>query len=242
MMRMFALLLLLAAPGFAKPLVADISSHEITIHTSFEGAELMLFGARNAAGDIVVVIRGPARDAIVRRKERVAGMWVNRTEEAFYNVPGFYAMAASRDYDEITKSVYFRPLGIGFEEALTGGGLMEKPSGQRGLFTRALLRDLRGKRLYATLPSQVSFIGETLFKAIVPFPDNMPRGDYTAEVYLFRDGEVVGMQTTPIHVYKSGFDAFVYEQAHQHPLGYGVVAVLLAAFAGWAVSALFERI
>ena len=242
MMRILLLLLFCAAPALAKPLVADISSHEITIQTSFEGTELMLFGARNAAGDIVVVIRGPERDAIVRRKEQVAGMWINRTQEAFFNVPGFYAMAASRPYEEIPRSVYFRTLGIGFEEALTPGGIMEKPTGDREAFMRALLRDLRVKWLYAKLPSKVSFIGETLFKATVPFPDNMPRGDYTAEAYLLSGGEVVGMQTIPIHVYKVGFDAFVFEAAHKYPLLYGLMAVLLALVIGWTVSALFEKI
>lgn len=242
MMRALLLLVLLSCPALAKPLVADISSHEITIQTSFEGTELMLFGARNAAGDIVVVIRGPERDAIVRRKEQVAGMWINRREEKFFNIAGFYAMASSRAYEEIPRSLYFRSLGIGFEEALAPGSAADKPAGEREIFMRALLHDLRGKRLYAKLPARVGFIGETLFKAIVPFPDNMPRGEYTAEVYLLSDGEVVGMQTIPIHVYKSGFDAFIYETAHRHPLIYGSVAVLLALLSGWAVSALFEKI
>lgn len=242
MMRLLAILfLVITAPAIGKPLVADISSHEITIHTSFEGTELMLFGARNAAGDIVVVIRGPKRDATIRRKEQVAGMWVNCTEEKFGSVPGFYAMAASRPLEEIQKSVYFQPLGIGFEEAVSPSPVLEKPRGERKIFARALLRDLRAKRLYAVLPGKVTFIGETLFKASVPFPDNMPRGDYTAEVYLFSGGTLVGMQTTPIHVYKSGFDAFIYDTAHRYPLLYGLVAVMLALFSGWAVSSLFEK-
>jgi uncharacterized protein (TIGR02186 family) len=236
------LLLFIAPTAIGKPLVADISSHEITIHTSFEGTELMLFGARNAAGDIVVVIRGPRRDATIRRKEQVGGMWINRTEEVFGGIPGFYAMAASKPLEEIQKSIYFQPLGIGFEEAVSSGPLMEMPRGERKVFARALLRDLRAKRLYAILPGKVTFIGETLFKATVPFPDNMPRGDYTAEVYLFSGGTLVGMQTTPIHVYKSGFDAFIYETAHRHPLLYGLVAVMLALFSGWAVSSIFEKI
>lgn len=243
-MRLWLFLIgcLIYCPAMAKPLVADISSHEITLRTSFEGAELMLFGARNAPGDIIVAIRGPMRVATVRRKARILGMWVNQTQERFYHVPGFYAMAASRPFEEIAHSLYFRPLGIGFKEALSTSELGEAPQGERAIFTRALLRDLRAKNLYATLPSKVNFIGETLFKATVAFPDNMPRGDYSAEVYLFSEGILKGMQTAPIHVYKSGFDAFVYDAAHQHPLLYGVIAVLLALFSGWAVSTLFEKI
>ncbi len=58
-------------------LVSDISSHRIGITSSFTGTELLLFGALGEAGDVVVVVRGPDQKVTVRRKERVAGIWIN---------------------------------------------------------------------------------------------------------------------------------------------------------------------
>jgi hypothetical protein len=62
----------------AQPLVADLSSHLITITSSYTGTDLLLFGAVEQGGDVIVVVHGPTEPLVVRRKERVAGVWVNR--------------------------------------------------------------------------------------------------------------------------------------------------------------------
>lgn len=250
-MRVLMVLCLLLLPGMAaaKPLVSDISSHSITINTSFEGTELMIFGARGEPGDIVVAVRGPEHKVTVRRKEKRWGMWINRAKEKFDNVPGFFALASSRPFEEVKKSVYFRALGIGYDDAIRP--LMPSPEDkpldvQREVrhreFAHALLRFLRLQALYSRAPGEVKFIGETLFKTTIPFPDNMPRGVYTAEVYLFDDGELIGMQSTPIQVKKSGFDAFIYYAAQERGYFYGITAITLALLFGWGASVLFQRI
>src|SRR6202041_137576 len=94
-------------------------------------------------------------------------------------------------------------------------------------FNEAFLRHQLERRLYMQPPEKVSFMGETLFKTVVEFPDNIPPGNYTAEIYLLSDDAVVGMQSTPITVVKSGFDAFLYVYAHQHPALYGISAIVV---------------
>ena len=236
-----------ATPTAASPLVADISSHDITIHTAFHGTELMLFGARNSPGDIVVVVRGPERRAIVRKKERVFGIWANRQSEKFEHVPAFYAMASSRPYETIPKSIYFDALQVGYGEAVhpfrlsRDDFLSEDERAQREVFARALLRELRLHHLYQKEVNPITFISEGLFRTTITFPDNTPTGIYTAEVYLFSDGELSGVYTTPIRVYKSGFDAFLYRFAHESPHLYGIVAIAMALLGGWAAITLFKR-
>ena len=51
---------------------------------------------------------------VVRRKERVAGIWVNGAGETFPSVPGFYAVLASRPFRAITTEETLKTLGIGF--------------------------------------------------------------------------------------------------------------------------------
>lgn len=253
MSRFFCMLILLALflplTSHARPLVSDISSHSITIHTAFEGTELMLFGARGEVGDIVVVVRGPAHKITVRRKEKIWGLWINRSKEKFDYVPGFFALASSRPYEEIEKSVYFHALGIDHNDAIRpyiptaeDVPLDVEHEGRQQEFAHALLRHFRTEGLYTRSPGEVKFIGETLFKTTIPFPDNMPSGVYTAEVYLFNDGELMGMQSIPIQVHKSGFDAFVYESARDRSFLYGFMAIALALSFGWGASALFQRI
>ena len=80
----------------AQALIADLSDHLIAITAGFSGTKVLLFGAIEGDGDIVVVLRGPATTTTVRRKARVAGIWVNRREITYGNVPALYYISASR--------------------------------------------------------------------------------------------------------------------------------------------------
>lgn len=229
-------LLLLPFCAAAKPLVADLSQYRIEIDSSFNGTRLLLFGSRNETGDIVVVVRGPERSFIVRRKERVAGIWVNHRERHFDNVPTYYAVAASRPFSEMKHTPLFDSLRIGLKEAVLQDGVGDP------VFAAALIERKQASQLYYRDPQKIAFMGESLFKMVIPFPDNIPGGDYSADVYLFNDGALTGMQSIPIHVQKIGFDAWIYDFSHTHSVLYGMMAVLIAVSIGWGASSLLRRV
>src|SRR5215831_5962104 len=111
---LLALTLPWSAPTRAEPLAADLTSHLIAITTGFTGASVVLFGAIDGPGDVAVVVRGPDREMTVRRKSRIAGIWMNSQEVTFANVPSFYFVAASRPLEEIvspTTAAFYR-LGV----------------------------------------------------------------------------------------------------------------------------------
>jgi uncharacterized protein (TIGR02186 family) len=237
----FILFLLIPHPGIAAPLVGDLSNYRIDMDSSFNGTRIFLFGARNDNGDIVVVVRGPQKDYIVRKKEQIAGLWVNRQRMRFWDVPDFYAVASSRKLSDIVQAGTFRRLGIGENNVLAPPA---DPAQQAAFseFADAFLRYQHGRRLYLGEPETVSFMGETLFKTTIEFPDDIPPGDYTAEIYLISEGDVMGMQSTPIRVVKTGLDAFLYAYAHDHPAMYGLSAIILALGVGWGAGRVFEKI
>ena len=88
--------MLLATPAQAAPLVADLSKHLVAITAGFSGAEVLLFGAVDEPGDVVVIVRGPLRSVTMHRKSRVLGVWANTAKMTFEEVPSFYAIASSR--------------------------------------------------------------------------------------------------------------------------------------------------
>ena len=90
-------------------------------------------------------------------------------------------------------------------------------------------------------PAGVEFLSPTLFRVHVPVPATVTRGQYNAEVYLFRDGNVISAQSTPLFVDQTGMERRLYNLAHSSPLAYGLFAVLLAGALGWLSSALFRR-
>jgi uncharacterized protein (TIGR02186 family) len=230
---------LLSASAHGQALVADLTNHLIAITTGFTGASVVLFGATDGPGDVAVVVQGPDREITVRRKRRIAGIWVNSHEVTFANVPSFYFVAASRPLEEIISpaTAAFYRLGVtNLEmkpEEMTPTQIVDE-------FVTALVRTQRRARLFPAAVGKISFIGERLFRTTIDFPSNVPTGTYLVQVFLVRDKDVVSGQTTPLVVSKVGLDADVFGFAGRQPALYGAIAVLTAMVAGWLASLPFR--
>lgn len=83
------LLALLASPAAAADLITSLSNSLVAITTGFTGSNVLVFGATDGGGDVIVVVRGPESREVVRRKARTFGIWINEAEVVFDNVPGF---------------------------------------------------------------------------------------------------------------------------------------------------------
>jgi uncharacterized protein (TIGR02186 family) len=235
------LMLWLALPVEAKPLVADLDNYRISIDSDFVGDDLLLFGARNDPGDILIVVRGPERDITIRKKERKFGLWMNAEEMVFQNVPYYYAVTGTRPLAELTNSRLYDLLNLGLENIDLTPPRPATPALQQE-FAQAFINAQIQQGLYQDYKETPTFMGATLFKTLINFPDTLPRGDYSAEIYLIENGMLRAVQTLPIEVTKVGFDAFVYDVAQRMPLLYGLIAVLVAILAGLAVSNVFGRL
>ncbi len=220
-------------------LIVDLSSREIAITTGFAGTELLLFGAVDGAGDIVVVVRGPKRREIVRRKERVAGVWVIARSVAFDEVPAFYFLASTRPLHEIASEAVFAPKRIGATNLRIVP--VSRADVGRADFRRALLRNKAQSGLYDENQGAVKVMGGRLFRTRVFFPSNVPTGRYAAEVYLLRNGVIISDQSTPLVVRKVGLEADIFQFAHQHSALYGIIAIVIALGAGWLAGVVFRR-
>ena len=223
----------------AEGLVADLTSHLIAITTGFTGASVVLFGATDGPGDVIVAVRGPEREMTVRRKSRVAGIWVNTEQVTFANLPSFYAVAASRPMADILSpaAAAFYRLGIANLKLVAA---TPAPSVVVDAFRTALERTQQEAGLFAERTGKVDFLGERLFRTTITFPANVPTGTYLVEVFLVRDKDIVSGQTTPLVVSKVGVDAAVFEFSSRQPGFYGAIAVLTAVVAGWLASLPFR--
>ena len=104
--------------GPDEPLLIALSTHRIEIDSNFAGTSILLFGATDVVGDVVVSVRGPEEPVVVRRKRRSAGVWVNQEAIAFRNVPGYYFVAASRPLEEIAPAEFLDRRQLGSERLL----------------------------------------------------------------------------------------------------------------------------
>lgn len=231
--------LLIAGGARAETLVADLSRHLVRITTGFTGSDVLLFGAVEGRGDVVVVVRGPQGRAIVRRKSPIAGVWVNRERMMFTGVPAYYAVAASGPLEDIVpRTVAERhQIGTDYLRLKTDA----RPGPRVAAFRAALIRNQQRRELYASTVGKVSFLGQRLFRTTVHFPANVPTGTYTVQVFLLNAGRIVSAQTTPLAIHKAGLEAELFEFAHRYPAYYGIIAIIVALMAGWGAGLVFRR-
>jgi uncharacterized protein (TIGR02186 family) len=227
----------------AEDLVSGISQDIIQITSNYTGTNIVVFGAieqaQNAQGrDIVVVVRGPDEPMTVRRRDRIAGIWVNRDAARFEGLPAYYYLASTQPIDHIAPPQALARYGVGIQYLYPSAvGSHHDPH----FFLEAAKRYHRRVGLYTESPGSIDFLSETLFRTRVPVPAGVMRGQYNVEVYLFRDGQVVSAQSTPLFVDATGLERRLYNMAHDAPLSYGLACVFMAMLLGWISSVLFRR-
>ena len=135
----------------------------------------------------------------------MAGIWVNGAGETFPSVPGFYAVLASHPFRAIATEETLKALGIGYRNLdFARGG---KDDAKEAAFRSAVIRLKQQQNLFQEHDDGVSFIGRSLFRASVDLPVNVPIGRYTANVYLFRDGQLLSKNHSTLEVSKAGLRA-----------------------------------
>ena len=227
-------LVFLTPAVWAQEIVTDISQDEVELRHSFTGQELILFGAIRSADieateqiDVVIVITGAKRPQIVRKKERIMGFWVNSEGRRLEAVPEYYALASTRPLAEIADEADLFRLKIGLEHQVFGH--------QEGLedYAKGLIRVKQKAGLYQIATEQMELQSGTLFRADFFFPANVPSGAYTATAYLFQGGKLIGRSDKEIKIDKAGFERVIYNLAQNQSWLYGLMAIIIALFAGW---------
>jgi len=236
--------LLAASPASAEQLVAGISQDLIQITSNYTGSDIVVFGAVEGEAadrtprDVVVVVRGPDSDITVRRRDRVAGIWINHDAAKLSGMPSYYFLASTRPLKAIAPADALTHYNIGLEN-LQPDAVHSHHDYEP--FRQAALRRQAQDRMYAEAPGGVEFLSETLFRAHVPVPAGVTRGQYNVEVYLFRDGVVQSAQSTPLFIDQTGLERRLFNFAHNQPFGYGLAAVVMSVIMGWISSLLFRR-
>lgn len=240
-----------AGPALARGdgVITDLSSDEVPIEWNFNGANIFLFGAiegelsEDNKPDVIVVVRGPEKSLMVRKKERVVGLWVNRNPNILNSVPLYYSVASSRPLRDIAPASLLDSLGIGFD-ALVGQlsrriEVEDTKIGER--YSEAVVRLMEAQGLYKSGAAGVKIVGDRLFQVNIALEANVPSGTFFADVYLFRGGKLLGRRITALSIHKSGFERLIYNFAYDYPFFYGIFAVFIAVIAGLTATALFQR-
>jgi uncharacterized protein (TIGR02186 family) len=238
-----AALALMGCSAQAERLITTIAPSKVSITSSYSGGRIVAFGAiadgktpsRNY--DAVVTVTGPRQDLIVRRKERVLGIWVNRYSETLIAVPSFIAVAANRPFASIATAETLRYHRVGLAHAL----FLDQSVDEGDSFQTNLIRARTDEGLFIEQPQGVSFVSPTVFRAEIPLPKNAMIGDYKVHMEIFAGGESVAVAESVFNVEKTGLAQFVATSSVDHSLIYGLATMAMALTTGWIASVAFRR-
>jgi uncharacterized protein (TIGR02186 family) len=223
-------------------LVTDLSVDKISIEANFTGEKILLFGALSgeSSADIVIAIRGPTATALLRQKQRQAGLWVNGAPTSLGPVPVFYALLSNRPISDIAPLATLAAEGIGIETLIRssdiGTPVQELPN-----FINAHARLKRSQGLYFEDNMGVEIMSNRLFRSQISLPAGTPRGTYHIDFYMFENGRLTAMQTGQLNVDYAGVENFLFRLAHGMPLIYGMLGIAIAVVMGWGTAILFRR-
>ena len=249
-MRLLAILSFVMLPltAMAEEIVLGLSKDEVSITATFDGSEILLFGAIKRERPlpdadnlgVIVAIAGPNEPAVVRRKDRVAGIWVNTGSARVDIAPSFYAIATSGPMGDVLLPIEDLNHAISWQRRIVGEG--GESFLQTSDFTEAFMRIKADEGLYQILENSVDVEDSTLFHTRINLPSNITEGNYRTRIFLTRDGRVIDEFTTEIPVFKVGLERWLYSMSQNQAALYGLLSLLVAVIAGWAASAIFAAI
>ena len=250
-MRAFILTLLMllnTAPIAAEEVVLGMSHDEVAITATFDGSEILVFGAIKRESKIspvplqvIVTVSGPSEPLLVRRKERKFGIWVNTDTVEVDLAPSFYAVATSAPWDQVVTDTEDLRHKISINRAIRSvGAPMHIENAQS--FSDAVMRIRKKSGLYQLRENTVAVDQQTLFRTSIEMPANLTEGNYKTRIFLTRNGQVLSHFETDIAVRKVGLERFLFTLSRENPLVYGLMSLAIAIFAGWSASAVFQFI
>ena len=248
MLRLVLFLCLAALPLRAEEVVLGLSSDRVRITATFEGSEILVFGAIKREApipeeplDVVVAIAGPSKPLVVRRKERVLGIWANTDAVGIDSAPSFYAVATTGPMRQVLSNVEDLRHKVSIGRAIRSVGAPGNVADAQA-FTDALIRIRRNNGAYQMLEGEVVLDEQTLFRTEIGLPANLTEGEYQTRIFLTRGGNVISQFETVIDVRKVGLERWLYTLSRQQPLAYGLLSLAIAIAAGWGASAAFRML
>lgn len=227
-----------------------LSTDRVYITSDFAGADLTIFGAldfadpllaRQGRYDVIVVLEGPARPVVVRRKSRVLGMWINTWSETFVNVPVSYSVATTRVWQDIAPPDSYRQMALGSDNIALIPKDRDGDPATLSEFTAALRERKKATGLYSERLGGVQFLSQSLFRATLHLAPNVPVGTHRARAFLFKNGAFIKESSAQLAILKAGFEQRVHRAAQEHGFLYGLAAVALAVLTGWIGRLVFRR-
>ncbi|QQA42425.1 TIGR02186 family protein [Pelagovum pacificum] len=247
MIRALILFLMLGTASAAETVVLGLSRNEVAITATFDGSEILIFGAvrreqpipDDSPLHVIITVAGPSEPLVIRRKDRVAGIWINTEGMEIDSAPSFYAISTTGPLHDVVSWTEDLRHHISIPRSIRAVGATEGIT-EPQKFREALIRIRTRDGAYQLREGTIDLEEETLFNTSVRLPANLTEGNYTTRIFLARNGEVIDDYEAVIAVQKVGLERWLYALSIEQPLIYGLLSLVIAIAAGWGASAVFR--
>ena len=236
----FILLVLFSNTALAEAYF-DISENNIKIETNFIGKEVIIFGILNDDQETIMTIKGPEKNAVIQKKERILGFWFNTKKIIYNEIPSIFFIASSKNIKDIlpTSSIIKNELSFNY--------LLENKTSQRNFISDVSLeawknnfvRIKKNKNLFKEY--SIEKIDNKLFQTRVFFPAKSIPGEYKVNVYQIKNNLILNNKEKIITLKKSGIGNQIYNFAHMNAAAYGLFTIIFAILSGFLAATLFRR-
>jgi len=237
------LALFTVAPAHA--LTLNVEPNLVPITFFYHGKSLTITGSSAIEDDLIIKISSPPANIAMKYKDKVGGLfWMKKGSYEFKDVPNVYIVHTSAALDRILSPEEQEKNMLGYK-ALIARAEVEDSTGNEvdKKWLDQFIRFKEAEKVYSvqegTVVRQHGNEGNT-FTLNVDWPFQAPPGTYDVQVMAVRDGRVVDSSSTSFTVERQGVIAALSGMAFNKAALYGIMAIVIALVAGFAVGAIFK--
>lgn len=238
--------LLLTRPALA--VTCKVAPDNIPITLNYHGADLVVSGENVAGDDLIIRITSESAAAHYKYKGKAGGLfWMKKGDVTFENVPGVYLLYSTREMEKLLDPDHLRANLIGFAALKEASKMVTDSAELQGQDSRWLDEFIRFKEslnLYAirtgTVTRQHGQSSDT-YSVEVRWPSQAAPGSYLVEALAVRNGQVVEQASARFNVEQAGLVKLLSKLAFEKEALYGIMAVVVAIIAGFAVGMIFKK-
>ncbi len=224
-------------------LTCKVKPNHIGISFFYNGTNMHISGHSEQIGDIAVVISDKPETLVLRRKEKVKGLfWMNVGEISFNPVPITFMVFSSRPIGEILKKDQIVKYGIGYHSLFQKVKIDPDPGKDKIKWIKEFIHFKENLRLYCERFNSIKIKkGPSSQDFFLSFhwPYQAPPGIYNVSVYLIKDKKVSDQCFKTIKIEKVGLLNTISNLAFNQPAIYGIIAIIIAVVAGIGVGLIF---
>ncbi len=234
-----------AASAAGVPVKLHVEPNAIHIGATYNGIDITVTGEVPDGTDAVIRLMAKGEHIKLKKKGKALGLlWMNMDTIELHDCPSIFMVAVPKSLSPSTEEAKknWENLALGFKALEKQVEITPEQKDKPAVFKEFIkLKKKEGK--YLTYYDSVKYSTAKdvrKFSATLAMPSGIVAGEYRVQAFAVRDGAVAGSAETSIKVSQVGLPAMLSNLAFNHSLLYGIMAVIVAIFAGLITGVLFK--